>query len=80
MGVRSLCETSAVKRRSRVIDITVRGYPQPMKVMEWVWPITGLFDAAQLGAQREGHLRGVAGCGEPVLPDAAGWAAVTLKA
>jgi len=50
MGVRSLCETSAVKRRSRVIDITVRGYPQPMKVMEWVWPITGLFDAAQLGA------------------------------
>jgi hypothetical protein len=26
-----------------LIDITVRGSRQPMKVMEWVWPITGLY-------------------------------------
>ncbi len=26
-----------------LIDITVRGYRQPMKVMQWVWPLTGLY-------------------------------------
>lgn len=31
------------QRAVTLIDITVRGYRQPMKVRQWVWPLTGLY-------------------------------------
>lgn len=40
-----------------LMDIRVRGYRQPMAVMEWVWPVTGLYlgPAAVRGYARFGR-------------------------
>lgn len=64
-------------------DIFGRGYRQKMRVMEWVWPITGLYlgPVAVWGYRRYGRVNSrkwLTGQGRVDPPDQPGWATTAV--